>query len=115
MTPTEAAGLAIVGATHRRLLTAMLRAMRGAVAADDRELLPARDGNESVLQWACRCRASGSPDDPAAAAIEITRQATRQLADAARLGIHALAIPDTRYPALLAAIPDPPFMVELEG
>jgi DNA processing protein len=113
MTPTEAAGLAIVGASHRRLLTAMLRTVRGA-AADDQDALPFRECNEPILQWACRCRAGGS-DDSAATANEIARQATRQLADAARLGIHALAIPDSRYPALLAAIPDPPPLLWARG
>ena len=115
MTPTEAAGLAILGASHRRLLTALLRAVRGAGTADDQEALPLRACNESILTWACRCRPRESPDDPAATAVEIARQATRQLADAARLGIHALAIPDPRYPTLLAAIPDPPPLVWARG
>jgi DNA processing protein len=115
MTPTEAAGLAIVGASHRRLLTAIVRAVRGAVAADDQEALPLRECNESILEWACRCRAGRLTDDSAATAVEIAGQATRQLAEAARLGIHALAIPDTRYPTLLAAIPDPPPLLWARG
>jgi DNA processing protein len=116
MTPLDAAGLALLGLHDRRLIAALIRAfLRRADAADLEALVP-RAPDESWLQWACRCRASQQPAAVWHAEFDrIRRDAERQLARAARHGVVPIALGDERYPALLAAIADPPLLLWVRG
>jgi DNA processing protein len=111
MTLTDAAALALLGSGQRRLLATILRTIGDRATADDRDCLPARDHGESLLSWACRCAGSAHALDPAA----LAREASRQIEAAARISAHGIALPETSYPALLAAIPDPPPLVWVRG
>ena len=111
MTVTEAAALAILGNRDRRLLAAILRVISGRATLEDREALPERDANESLIGWACRCRGSNSVEE----LKQLASEAAAQLANATRLGFVALPLFDPRYPTLLAAIPDPPPLLWLRG
>ena len=116
MTPSEAVALAVIGHSHRRLLAALLRVIGGRATAEDLEALPAREPGESVIAWACRSRASSA--DPAEWLNECRRVqalAAQQLSTAARRGLVALTLADASYPPLLAAIPDPPPVLWVNG
>jgi DNA processing protein len=109
MTPTDAAALALLGLQDRRLLAAIVRAVSGRATAEDDEGLAPRAIGESVVRWACRCRASKTePDSWVAESARVEREAAAQLARAAALGIKAVPLFAKDYPGLLAAIPDPP-------
>ena len=118
MTPIEAAAIAILGAGHRRLLAAVLRAVRNPSAATDPDQdqlpLPARAAGESLLQWVCRCRPP-AVDASTWDAADLERRASNQLAAAARTGVHALTLFEDRYPTLLSTIHDPPPVLWVRG
>ena len=111
MTPSDAAGLAMLALHDRRLVAAILRALSHRQTAEDLEALPPQLPDESVLAWACRCRHPEFEDH----ARRLRRDAETQLAHAAALGIAAIAFGDPRYPSLLAAVADPPPMLWLRG
>ena len=114
MTPTEAAAIAMLGAGHRRLLAAILQSVRDPTTPSDLQHLPARAAGESLIQWMFRCRpASPGGGEPDASEIECL--AASQLAAAARMGIHALSLPEPRYPTLLSTIHDPPSVLWVKG
>lgn len=116
MTPTDAAALALIGNRRRRLLAAILRTTLGRATADDLDALAARGPAEPLVDWACRCVAPlMSADAPRADAAAMRQQADAQLARARAVGEQALTIVDHRYPALLAAIPDPPPVLWVRG
>ena len=115
MTPSDAAGLALLALRDRRLVAAILRHIRNAAIAEDAEALPPPLPGESPLRWGCRCRA---PLDIARVSVEhdeLLRAGGAQLACAARLGIAAVPLGHIRYPALLAAIADPPPLLWVRG
>jgi DNA processing protein len=111
MTPSDAAGLALLARHDRRLVAAILRALTHRQTAEDLEALPARLPDESVLAWACRCRHPDFEDH----AKRLRREAEAQLARADAFGITALAFSDPRYPPLVAEVADPPPMLWLRG
>jgi DNA processing protein len=111
MTPSDAAGLALLALHDRRLVAAVLRALTGRSTADDHDALSPRLAGESVLAWACRCR---YPEYDAHV-VRLRRDAEAQLARAATLGIEAVQFGSPRYPPLLSAVPDPPVMLWLRG
>jgi len=125
MTPTEAAALALLGVHDRRLLAALVRTLTGHATVDDLESLPVRENAEPLVHWACRCHTAknkpGSPtqkDGPSAPTPYVTRlecEASTQLSRAARIGVTPIPLGDAGYPALLAAIPDPPPLLWLKG
>jgi DNA processing protein len=115
MTCTDAAGLAILALHDRRLITAILRAVAGRSTAEDADALPQRCADESVLAWACRCRVTpGSPEAHDLLA-RVQTEAERQVARAVAAGIEPIPFGDTRYPARLAAIGDPPPLLWTRG
>ena len=113
MTPTDAAALAILGASHRRWLAALLQILNGDASAEARDSVPSREPGESVVAWACRI--APAQGDRAPQPTAIVAQASRQLAEAARGGVTPLAIGDAAYPQLLAAIHDPPPVLWVRG
>jgi DNA processing protein len=116
MSPREAAALAILGVSHRRFLAVFLRVLTGQSTEEDADLVPMRIDGESVIHWAYRCRYPAL--DASARSAEVTNvlaEADQQLATAARGTIAAIPLGDPRYPARLAAIPDPPPMLWLRG
>ena len=115
MTPTEAAALAILGSSQRRLLSTLLRSIRERATEDDRAVLPARAASETLLMWACRCAAATASRDSSPDVGALEREAVAQLDASRRIGAAAIALPDPRYPALLAAIPDPPPVLWIKG
>lgn len=116
MTPLDAAALALLGHQDRRLAAALLRVQTGRATADDHDALPPRHAAEPLLEWACRCRDSaGEPQRAERELADLAREAEHQLRTAARLGITALALEDSRYPALLATIADPPPVLWMRG
>jgi DNA processing protein len=116
MTPIDATALALIGNRHRRLLAAILRTVNGRDTAEDRDALVARSPAEPLVTWACRCLAPLLPADAAEVeARTLLDRASAQLARAAAAGECALAMSDASYPALLAAIPDPPAVLWLRG
>ncbi len=120
MTPTEAAALAILGLHDRRLVAALVRAVTGRVTAED-ESLPQRAPAEPLIGWACRIRAgtaSGTGFKPVTGTKPVPvllDEAAAQLSRAARLGVSAVTLVDPQFPALLAAIPDPPPILWIRG
>jgi DNA processing protein len=114
MTPTDAAAIALLGSSQRRLLAALLRSIRDRATEDDRALLPARADGETLLTWACRCAAAAS-GDVSRDATGLAREAANQLDAARRIGAAAISLPEARYPVLLAAIPDPPPLLWIKG
>ena len=115
MTCTDAAGLAILALTDRRLIAAILRAVAGRSTAEDHEALPPRGAGESVLAWACRYRASATHLTAEDELQRLHAQADAQLARAAEAGVHALPLGDKRYPTRLTTIADPPPMLWVRG
>jgi DNA processing protein len=114
MTPSEAAGLAILALRDRRLVAAILRVLHGHGTVEDHDSLPPRQPGQSVISWACRNRTTGGPDF-ADEAARITREAQDQLTHAAACGIEPVALGDARYPRLLSVISDPPPMIWVRG
>jgi DNA processing protein len=116
MTLLEATALATFGARDRRLLRAIIHVHTQRSPAEGEELLPTREGDESLIAWACRCRSPLAPHDQlrrdVAAAIA---EAEAHLALAASRGILALSLDDERYPPFLRAIPDPPAVLWSRG
>lgn len=116
MTPTEAAALAVLGIQDRRLLAAVVREITGRATSEDHEALPTRAAEESVVTWACRCRASKrDPESWVHERHRIAEEAAAQLVRASRLGVVAIPLLDPRYPPLLAAIADPPPILWIKG
>lgn len=116
MTPSDAAGLALLALHDRRLVSAIVRTWSGRATADDVDALPPRAPDESVLAWACRSRARSAAS--AAWRGELARwrgEGDAQLARAAERNIVAIPLGDARYPTRLAAIPDPPLVLWLRG
>jgi DNA processing protein len=116
MTVTEACALAILGAGNRRLMAAVIRELSQRASEEDRAALAAREPDEALIPWACRCHASARGRgavrlDPRA----VEREAETQLACGRRLGLEAVSLGDVRYPFLLAAIPDPPPVLWVRG
>lgn len=113
MTPLDAAALACLGRSHRRLLAALVRTLLDRPIPDV-DTLPPRDADEPALEWACRCAA---PDPgksrPAAAGLRQTAQV--QLSHASAAGITAIPLGSPAYPPALAEIPDPPPVLWLAG
>jgi DNA processing protein len=116
MTPSDAAGLAILALRDRRLVAAILRVLLRRGTADDHEYLPSPDPDEPVIRWACRCRASSpSSTDWADEVTRVTREAHDQLTRAKERQIEPIALGDIRYPRLLSEIADPPPMLWVRG
>jgi DNA processing protein len=115
MTPSDAAGLAILALRDRRLVAAVLRVLTGSGTAEDHETLPERQPDQSVISWACASRSSGKGSDRAEDAGRVTRQAEEQLAHAAARRIEPIALGDLRYPRLLSVIADPPPLLWVRG
>jgi DNA processing protein len=115
MTPSDAAGLAILALHDRRLVAAILRVVAARATADDLDALPPRGTDENVLAWACRSRGSSRHRDWEAELRRVAREAADQLARAAALEIVAVPFGDVRYPPLLAVISDPPPMLWVRG
>ena len=115
MTPSDAAGLAILALHDRRLIAAILRSVTGRSTAEDSEALPPRQTNESVLAWACRCRMSGEQSTWEVELRKVREEADEQLTRAAAVGVEPVSICDPRYPARLAAIADPPPVLWVRG
>lgn len=113
MTPFDAAALAVLGARDRRLGAALLRAVADRSTAEDLEALPPRAAGEPLLRWACRCRTPSSELD--AEVARVSRIADEQLRAAARFGAVPVPLGDPRFPACLAAIPDPPPLLWTRG
>lgn len=116
MTSPDAAALAIIGRHDRRLLAALLRVLTGHSTDEDALSLPPRLPDESVVAWACRARRP--KNDAAALRGEVARvegDAAAQVARAARTGAEPIPLGDARYPALVAAIPDPPPLLWVRG
>jgi len=97
---------------HTAIAASMLPASRSRVAAAFKEL-----AHESVsglpfleLLWSACTR-----DRPLGAAAEVLEAASRAFDEAAPLGIVPLPLFDGRYPALLAATPDPPPVLWFSG
>lgn len=116
MTPSDAAGLAILALRDRRLAAAILRVLHGHGTAEDHESLPPRQPDESVIAWACRSRAAGPlSTEWVEASARIAREADHQLAQAAARQVVPIALGDARYPRLLSAIGEPPPMLWVRG
>ncbi|HUE86946.1 MAG TPA: DNA-processing protein DprA [Vicinamibacterales bacterium] len=116
MTPSDAAGLAILALRDRRLVAAILRVLYGHGTVDDSESLPPQLPDESVIRWACRSRAlAPTSTEWLDECTRVTRQAQEQLAQAAGRRVEAIAIGDARYPRLLSVISDPPPMLWVRG
>ena len=96
MTPTEAAGLALLGLHNRQLAAAFVRALTGRATAEDQETIRPQD------TWL-------------PAFTRVRGEAAAQLESAARLGIAPIPLTDPRYPPLLAAINDAPPMLWVKG
>jgi DNA processing protein len=116
MTLLEAAALATFAARDRRVLRTILRVLTERSPAEDDDPLPPRNAHESLIAWACRCRA------PQARATALEADATAAFSEAARhlhrASAHAivpLPLDDDRYPPLLRAIPDPPVVLWSRG
>src|SRR5262245_44288122 len=109
MTPIDAAGVAVLGNKERRLMAAVLRGATGRATAEDLEALPSRTPGESLLAWACRSRTTGYDADLSTAECRrVQSTAESQLARARSTGVESIHLLDSRYPPLLATIPDPP-------
>ena len=116
MTPTDAAALALIGSRHRRLLAAILREISGHSIDEDLAVLVPRAKGESLVTWACRCASPLEPSEVVEAeAQRVLAVAEGQLQRSAAAGETAVALPEARYPSLLAAIPDPPPVLWLRG
>jgi DNA processing protein len=116
MTPSDAAGLAILALRNRRLVAAILRVLNGRGTAEDHEVLPPRPPGQSVIAWACRSRAtSKTSTERVDDASRISREARAQLTQAAACRIDPIALGDARYPRLLSVIADPPPMLWVRG
>ena len=116
MTPSDAAGLAILALRDRRLVAAILRVLNGRSTVEDLDALPPRPPDESVLSWACRSRTSSHDSaESVDEATRIAREAQGQLAQAAAHGIEVVPLGDVRYPPLLGMIADPPPMLWVRG
>ena len=116
MTPCDAAGLAILALTDRRLVAAIVRVLNGRGTVEDHDSLPPRQPDQSVISWACRSRASSTTATAwVDQATRITREAQNQLTQAAARRIEPIALGDVRYPRLLSVIADPPPMLWVRG
>jgi DNA processing protein len=115
MTSLDAAGFALLGLHHRRLIATLIRVYGGRATAEDLEALPPRDPAESLLHWACRCRGAGAEPSWEGDYERITREAERQLEIAARSGAVPIPLGAPRYPPLLASIADPPPLLWIRG
>jgi DNA processing protein len=116
MTPSDAAGLAILALRDRRLVAAVLRVLRGRGTLEDLESLPPRRPDQSVIGWACSGRPRSTVSaDPLDDETRVAGEAAKQLMRAAAGGIAALPLGDARYPTHLAAIADPPPMLWVRG
>jgi hypothetical protein len=110
MTLSDAAGLAILALHDRRLVAAILRALRGRATADDADALPPRHPDEPVLDCACRVRGTAECD-----VRRVRAEADQQIRRATDAGVQPLALGDRRYPPLLAAITEPPAVLWVRG
>ncbi len=116
MTLLDAAALATFGARDRRLLRAIVRVLNDrSPAEDDQPLLP-RAANESVVEWACRCRSPFASGEQLRASVRAAcAGGNASLRKAESSGIVPLPWGDDRYPPLLGAIPDPPVILWIRG
>jgi DNA processing protein len=115
MTLSDAAGLAILAMHNRRLIAAILRSVTGRSTAEDSEALPPRDSSESILEWACRCRARNEPSGWESELRRLRDEVDEQLTRAAAAGAEPVSVCDPRYPTLLATIADPPPVLWVRG
>jgi DNA processing protein len=116
MTPSDAAGLAVLALRDRRLVAAVLRVLHERGTIEDHESLPPPEPDEPVIRWACRCRASSpASSDWVAEFTRVTQAAHEQLARATERRIEPIALGDTRYPRLLSVIAEPPPMLWVRG
>jgi DNA processing protein len=116
MTTHEAVALAVIGNQDRRLLAAILRVATGRATSDDLEALPPRESAEPLVTWTCRSRSAKRDDESWVAECQrVQALADAQLAQARRAGTSALCLMEAAYPALLAAIPDPPPVLWVRG
>jgi DNA processing protein len=116
MTLLEASALATFGARDRRVLRNILRVLTERSPAEGADPLPARDPDERLLTWACRCRAPrASRAEIEAAAAAALNEGGDQLERAASHATLPLHLDDSRYPPLLRAIVDPPVVLWARG
>jgi DNA processing protein len=116
MTLLEAAALATFGARNRRLLRAILYHLTERSSTEGDDMLPPREPHESLIEWACRCRAPLVP--PEQLQTDVTAaigEGRRHLLQAESRGIVPLRLFDDRYPPLLGSIPDPPVLLWTRG
>jgi DNA processing protein len=111
MTTHDAVVLALLGATRRRWLSAVVRNWLGRPLPDIDDL-PARRPEETLVAWACRTAPVETPDE---APPVLALRAERVLAEAIRCGHAAIGLGDSAYPPLLAQIPDPPPVLWVRG
>ncbi len=115
MTCQDAAVLAIAGARNRQLQAAVVRLLLDRPTEDDRTRCPPRHPSESLASWLVRVQGPGRDPTRAWNPAEVERRAAHDLRRAAQLEVHAIHFGHARYPALLAAIDDPPPMLWVQG
>jgi DNA processing protein len=115
MTVYDAAVLCIAGARHRPLQAAALRVLLQRPTDDDLNRCPPRTAGESLAAWLCRLHGPARGSARPWRADEVECQADRDLRRAAELRCHPIPLGDARYPALLAAIDDPPPLLWVRG
>jgi DNA processing protein len=116
MTVLEAAALATFGARDRRLLRAILHNLTERSPIEGEDVLPPRAPHESLIDWACRCRAPLVPSEQLETdATDAISQGQGHLLQAGSRGLTPLPLLDDRYPPLLGAIPDPPVLLWTRG
>lgn len=110
MTPHDAAVLAFLGRSRRRLLPPLIRLTLGRPTEDDLEL-PPRGPDESMSAWLCRLVSLDAPRTamgPSMSPASLDALAAHALRRAGELGLAALPLGTAGYPPGLAEIADPP-------
>ncbi len=116
MTLLEAAALATFGARDRRLLRAILHYLTERSPTEGDDVLPPREPHESLIEWACRCRAPFVPSEQLQMDVTAAIAEGRgHLVQAESRGIIPLPLFGDRYPPLLGSIPDPPVLLWTRG
>jgi DNA processing protein len=115
MTLLEAAALATFGTRDRRVLRQILLVLTER-SSEDENSLPIREPQESLLAWACRCRAPyANAHEIISHTVAAINEAEEYLRRAGESGMLVFSLNDDRYPPLLRAIPDPPVVLWMRG
>lgn len=115
MTLPDAAALAALSLLDRRLVALVIRLARGRGTPEELDALPPRAADEPLSVWACRLRAVRTRSPWQDLHRRLTQAADRHLDAARRAGIVPLILDAPEYPARLAAIPDPPPVLWVQG